>query len=81
MEKASSEDILQLQRILHRYDPEETGFIALPDLRKALAETGRFESLELNEVLPEMEEVRVFGAITEERLSRYARLNFQTTSL
>ena len=59
MEKASSEDILRLQRILHRYDPEETGFIALPDLRKALAETGRFESSELDEVLPDLEDVSV----------------------
>ena len=57
MEKASSDDILKLQRIVHRYDPEETGFIALSDLRKALKETGRFESSELDEVLPEMKVV------------------------
>lgn len=57
IEKSSSDDILTLQRILHRYDPEETGFIALSDLRKALNETGRFEPSELDELVPEMKEV------------------------
>ena len=57
IEKASSNDILKLQRILHRYDPEETGFIALPDLRKALAETGRFQDSDLDELLIDLKEV------------------------
>ena len=63
IEKTTSADILKLQRILQRYDPEETGFIPLEDLRTALAETGRFESSELDTVLSGLDEVRFVGVM------------------
>ena len=59
MEKISSAEILKLQRVLQKYDPEETGWINYADLRKALEETGRFEQQELDDALSTIEEVRV----------------------
>ena len=51
MEKISSTEILRLQQVLHKYDPEETGWIDYSDLRLALEETGKFERQELDKVL------------------------------
>lgn len=59
IEKISSEEILKFQQILQRYDPEETGLILFSDLRKALAETGKWTSADLNDMLPTLEEVCV----------------------
>lgn len=54
-----SAEIVKLERILQRYDPEETGTIALPDLRKALTETGKVEPSEMDALLADLDVVRV----------------------
>lgn len=57
MENISTEELLKVQQILQRYDPEDTGSIEYADLRKALAETGKWDLSELDELLPTLEGV------------------------
>lgn len=59
MEKISSAEILNLQQVLQKYDPEETGWIEYAHLREALEETGRFDREELDQALSPIEEVRI----------------------
>ena len=59
MEKISSTEILNLQQVLQKYDPEETGWIEYAELREALEETGRFDLQELDQALSQAEEVRL----------------------
>eukprot|EP00977_Amphora_coffeiformis_P002780 scaffold523_cov166-Amphora_coffeaeformis.AAC.8 len=54
-QKVPSTEIVKLERILQRYDPEETGFIALSDLRKALVEAGKVDSSELDSLLADLD--------------------------
>jgi len=54
-QKVPSTDIVKLERILQRYDPEETGFIALSDLRKALVEAGKVDPSELDSLLADLD--------------------------
>jgi len=56
MEKISSADIVKLQRVLQRYDPEETGSIAFTDLREALSETGKLDPADVDRVLSDLNE-------------------------
>ena len=60
MEKISSADILKLQRVLQRYDPEETGSIAFADLRKALSETDKLDTAEVDRILSGLNEVSIY---------------------
>ena len=51
MERISSDEILELQRVLQKYDPEETGWIAYTDVVTALKETGKLSTKELQKLL------------------------------
>lgn len=55
MEKVSSAELTHLAQILKRYDPEETGSILFADLRRALLETGKWTSSDLEERLPNLD--------------------------
>ena len=59
-QKVPSTEIVKLERILQRYDPEETGSIAMSDLGKALAEAGRIDPSELDSLLADLDVVRQF---------------------
>ena len=57
MEKFTSGVIVDLQRILERYDPERTGSISFADLLKALYERGEMDPAEVDRIISAVNEV------------------------